>query len=70
MSIATGRGRLASATKDLMTKWAESRAQWNDGVARHFEKKFLIPLETDVRQAISAMEDAAQVVQQIRRDCE
>jgi hypothetical protein len=70
MSIASGRGRLATAMKDLMGHWIETRAQWNDPVSRQFEKKFLLPLETDVRQAIGAMEEAGQICQHIRRDCE
>lgn len=70
MGVFEGRGRLSKALQELMNRWLETRATWDDANSARFEKEFLLFLEADVRTAGSAMEHMAQVLQQVRRDCE
>jgi len=69
MGVYEGRGQLTRAMKDLMARWAETSSVWDDIVAKNFEKRFLSPLEIDVRNATSAMDQASQLLAKIRRDC-
>jgi len=53
-----------------MNAWLETRASWKDANAERFEKKHLVPLEMDLRQAVSAMDTMSQLLSAIKRDCE
>ena len=70
MGVHEGRGSLARAIKDLMLRWAETRAEWDDAVARRFEQERLLNIESDLRAAVGAMDTMSVLLQQIRRDCE
>lgn len=70
MGVHEGRGTLARAMKDLLTRWAETRAQWNDENAKRFEQERLLNFEHDLRAAVGAMDAMSVLLQQIRRDCE
>ena len=70
MGLHEARGTLAKAFKELMLRWAETRAQWDDAQAEQFEKTYLMNLESDLKVAASAMEQMAILVHQVRRDCE
>ena len=70
MGVYEGRGQLAKSVKQLMLRWTETRGDWNDSAAEGFEKKFLEPLEIDLRTAVSAMDHMATLLNQVRRDCQ
>ena len=70
MGLHEARGTLAKAMKELTTSWADVRANWDDVQARQFEETYLRNLEADLRVAAAAMDQVAQVVNQVRRDCE
>lgn len=69
MGVHEGRGSLTKSMKLLMHQWTEARGAWDDSVSRGFEEKFLFPLEQDLRNALSAMDHMAVLLQQIRNDC-
>ena len=69
MGVYEGRGQIAKAMKELNHRWEETKGDWDDSVSRGFEKRFLIPLEMDMRAATSAMDHMAQVLVAVRRDC-
>jgi predicted secreted Zn-dependent protease len=69
MGVYEGRGQLAKATKELLSRWAETKGDWDDAVSQNFEKRFLVMLEMDIRAATSAMDTMAQVLAAVRRDC-
>jgi hypothetical protein len=69
MGVYEGRGQLAKATKELLSRWADTKGDWDDSVSQNFEKRFLIALEMDVRSATSAMDSMAQILTAVRRDC-
>jgi hypothetical protein len=70
MGVYEGRGQLGKAAKELSSAWLECKAAWKDANAQVFEKKHLVPLEMDLRNAVGAMDVMAQLLSAIRRDCE
>lgn len=70
MGVYEGRGQLAKSVRQLMLRWTETRTDWNDSAAENFEKKYLEPLEIDLRTAVSAMDHMATLLNQVRRDCQ
>jgi hypothetical protein len=70
MGVYESRGQLAKLMKELGDKWADTKMDWDDVVSQNFEKKFLDPMEADLRNATSAMDHMAQLLTQIRRDCQ
>ena len=70
MGVYEARGQLSKAIKDLMLRWNEAKTDWDDAPARAFEVNVLEPLQKDARNAASAMDTAAELLQQVRRECE
>jgi hypothetical protein len=70
MGMQEARGTLAKSFKELMLRWNEARAQWDDVQAEQFEETFLTNLESDLKVTGSAMEQMAVLLHQVRRDCE
>jgi hypothetical protein len=70
MGVYEGRGQLSKAIKLLQLRWQEAKSYWNDAASDQFEKKFLEPLEMDLRSAATAMDHMASILVQVRRDCQ
>jgi hypothetical protein len=70
MGVYEGRGLLSKSLKQLQLRWQEAKGEWNDVASQHFEKKYLQPLEADLRTATTAMDHLAAVLVQVRRDCQ
>jgi hypothetical protein len=70
MGVYEGRGLLSKSLKQLQLRWQETQSGWNDAASVHFEKKYLEPLEADLRTATTAMDHLAAVLVQVRRDCQ
>ena len=70
MGVNEGRGTLARAMKDLLQRWQDTKADWDDSVAKRFEQERLLMMEQDLRSAVGAMDTMAVLLGQIRRDCE
>ena len=70
MGVYEGRGQIGKSMKELMLRWSETRAVWDDAVARQFEEKYLAPLEMDMRSAVNAMDHMATLLSLVRRECE
>ena len=70
MGVYESRGQLAKLMKELNDKWADTKMDWDDVVSDHFEKRFMNPLEADLRNATGAMDQMALLLSQIRRDCQ
>jgi hypothetical protein len=70
MGVYEGRGQIAKSIKELMNRWYEARRDWDDSMSEEIEKGCLLPLEMDVRNAVGAMEHIAQILHQIKADCQ
>ena len=69
MSLTVGRTKVLTSLKDLRARWEKVRTQWDDPVAREFQKQFLDPLEGKARATVSAMEHMGDLVYKAKRDC-
>ena len=69
MGLHEGRGNLNKGLKDLLLRWQATRGEWDDSVAEEFEKIYLEPLQQALRSASSAMDQMAQVLSKVDRDC-
>jgi hypothetical protein len=69
MGVHEGRGQLAEATKQLKRHWNGVQSAWTDAVSEEFDETYLKPLETDIRSAMSAMDQMAALLSRIRQDC-
>lgn len=69
MGMQDGAGRLNKAMRELIVRWEETRASWDDPVSRGFEERYLAPLQMDLKMATVAMGQMAQLLDRIRRDC-
>ena len=70
MGVYETRGQLAKLMKELTDKWAATQVDWDDVVSERFEKKFLVPLEADLRNAMAAMDHMAQFLNKVKQDCQ
>jgi len=70
MGVYESRGQVAKAMKDLTDRWADTKMDWDDVVSQRFEERFLKPLEADLRTATGAMDHVAQLLSQVRRECQ
>ena len=69
MGVYEGRGQLSRSMKDLMLRWLEAKSNWDDAQAERFEEHYLLPLEQDMRSALSAMDQMAILISQAKHDC-
>ena len=69
MGVHEGSGQLAKSLKTLLQKWQEARMGWDDARAKEFEEQYIRPLERDLRTATTAMDQASQALNTVRRDC-
>ena len=70
MGVYEARGQLSKAMKELILRWNEAKTDWDDAAARAFETNVLEPLELDAKNAATAMDSAAELLNQVRRECE
>ena len=59
MGVHEGRGMLNKAMKELMSRWNEATASWDDVKSKEFEEKHLTPLTMDLKMAMSETTKAA-----------
>ncbi len=69
MSVSGAKAKLALVSKELAQAWWRLREEWNDPASRTIEKRYLEPLEGQVKSAITAMEKMGQVLATMRREC-
>ena len=67
--MSAGSAGLKHAIKNLREHWEIAREQWNDGVARDFEKNHLITLDQQGKNALRGMDKISEVLQKVRHDC-
>ena len=69
MGVDQSRGRLQHSYKELMARWEEANAFWDDRVSREFNETYLEPLEPRIRATMEAMEDMSELLRKIKRQC-
>ena len=69
MSVHGARGQLKESTRELMVRWDLVRESWDDPASRAFEKDFLVHLGPAVNKAVSAMDEMAETLRKVKREC-
>jgi uncharacterized protein YukE len=62
-------GRLQHALKNLREQWDIAKETWADQNARDYEKHYIVPLEQNVKHAITGMEKLSETLGKIRGQC-
>jgi hypothetical protein len=70
MSMVGNKSRLTGATKELATRWAETRHYWNDAKSREFDERFMRDLFAGVDRTGTTIDKLNQVLEKITSDCE
>jgi hypothetical protein len=69
MSASDSRAKLVQMTKKLLQDWQRVREVWRDENCVQFDKKYIAPLEADIRAAVLAMERIAAMIEKPQYDC-
>jgi hypothetical protein len=69
MSAIEGRAKLVLAGKKMLADWQQTRENWRDENALHFEQRYMAPLEASIRAAVLAMERMSSALEGARHDC-
>ncbi len=69
MSASDSRAKLVQASKKLLSDWRRVREAWRDENCLEFDKKYVAPLEADIRAAVLAMERMATMIEKAQHDC-
>jgi hypothetical protein len=70
MSLKASKAKLARATKDLSSRWEETRHSWRDQKAREFESEFISPLPDSITSAMAIIDELDNVLSKIKKHCE
>jgi hypothetical protein len=69
MGLYEGRGNLSKGMQKVRMRWAGTRMGWDDIVADRFEQRWLDPAESELRNALAAMDHLTVLISNIRREC-
>lgn len=69
MGLYESRSGISKGLKDLLTRWAFLKTQWDDAQSTQVEKQTLEPLEKSVRSAVEAMDAMKGLITSAKRDC-
>lgn len=70
MNIGANGKALATATKELMLKWEDTRQSWQDAKADEFEQKYMVVLQATMDRVMPVFDDLDKVVSRVRNECE
>lgn len=70
MSAAGSRGLLTMATRQLMSRWEETRDSWRDQKAADFEGLYLAEIGHSLNSALKVLEELDQLLAKIHADCD
>src|SRR5208283_75241 len=70
MSLSGSKNRLMAITKELSTRWDETRNYWRDAKSQEFEHRYMVELLANVDRTITVMDKLNELVTKVRNDCE
>jgi len=69
MSVVQGHERLVLAAKQLAADWLALKETWHDENCRQFEDRYILPLESEIRSAVLAIDRAQAAIHNCRQEC-
>ena len=70
MSLGANGHSLATATKQLIRRWEDTKESWKDSKSHLFEDKYIAELIAGVERALPIFENLDKILNQVRKDCE
>ncbi|MEI6176751.1 MAG: hypothetical protein WCS43_07660 [Verrucomicrobiota bacterium] len=70
MSSTGSRGLLTLATRQLLSRWEETRHSWRDQKADEFENIYLSEISNNLNSTLRAMEELELLLDKIHADCD
>jgi len=70
MTLSGTKSRLTAITKELATRWDETRNHWKDAKSLELEQRFLNELFAGVERTVGAIERLDELLAKVRKDCE
>ena len=61
---------MAALTKELLSRWQQTREHWMDDKAREFDERYMLELESRVKSATTSIANLEAVLRKVRSDCE
>ena len=69
MSTLESRAKLIQAAKKLMADWEQTKETWRDEKGRQFDEQYMVPLESNLRAALLAMERMGAMLNSAQHEC-
>ena len=70
MTLSGTKSRLVAITKELATRWDETKNHWKDAKSQELEQRYLTELFANVDRSIGALERLDELLAKVRKDCE
>jgi len=70
MSMTASKARLEALTKELSSKWAQTKEFWRDAKSQEFEERFMDELLADVNRTVASIQELEKIITKVRSDCE
>jgi hypothetical protein len=70
MSMSGSKGLLTLATRNLQSRWGETRFSWRDRKAQDFDDLYLSELMNSVNSALRVIEELDHLVEKVHADCD
>jgi len=68
--LVSGLGRLKHAAAEMREAWLAAKSYWTDQVSRDFEKNHLQHLPAEITQAVAAVQQLADLLEQAEKELE
>ncbi len=70
MSSTASRGLLTLATRQLLSRWEETRHSWSDQKSLEFETLYLAEISDNLSSTLRSLEELDQLLEKIHADCD
>ena len=70
MSMSGSKGLLTLATRQLQSRWGETRFSWRDRKAQEFDDLYLAELINSVNSALRVIEELDHLLEKVHADCD
>lgn len=70
MSLHSNASMLNALTRDIWSRWVQTREKWNDERGREFEQRYMDELMAGVNRTLTQIQELEKTLAKIRNDCE
>lgn len=70
MSVSGSKGLLTMATRQLKSRWEETRFSWRDQKAQEFDDLYMVELMNSVNSVFRVIDELDQLLEKVHADCD